>query len=101
MSRGITAWLRRAKETGPLNTLTTRKRAVLKGEYCNVNTPVELYPYGARYLDLEVDVIRRPGEAPFIVDREELAILAKDGLVGPGLEKKALQVAEGLLKRMC
>ena len=74
---------------------------VLKGEYCNVNTPVELYPYGARYLDLEVDVIRRPGEAPFIVDREELAILAKDGLVGPGLEKKALQVAEGLLKRMC
>ena len=72
----------------------------LKGEYCNVNSPVELYPYGARYLDLEVDVIRRAGEAPFIVDREELAVLAKDGLIGPGLEKKALEVADGLLKNM-
>ena len=54
----------------------------------------------ARYLDLEVDVIRRAGEAPFIVDREELAVLAKDGLIGPGLEKKALEVADGLLKNM-
>jgi hypothetical protein len=29
------------------------------GEYFNINTPTELYPYGARYVDLEVDVIQR------------------------------------------
>jgi len=72
----------------------------LKGEYYNINTPVELYPYGARYLDLEIDVVRRVGGKPSIVDREDLALLAKDGGIGAGLEKKALEVAEGLLEKL-
>ncbi len=76
------------------------KEARLKGEYYNINTPVELYPYGARYLDLEIDVVRRVGERPLIVDREDLAVLAKDGSIGVGLGKKALEVAEGLLKKL-
>ncbi len=76
------------------------KEGRLKGEYYNINTPVELYPYGARYLDLEVDVVRRVGGKPSIVDREDLALLAKDGGIGAGLEKKALEVAEGLLERL-
>jgi Protein of unknown function (DUF402) len=70
------------------------------GEYFNINTPVELYPFGARYLDLEVDVIRRADEAPFMVDREKLALLAQNGAIGPALEQKALEVAEGLLKSL-
>ena len=74
------------------------KEGRLKGEYYNINTPVELYPYGARYLDLEIDVVRRVGERSFIVDREDLAVLAKDGSIGAGLEKKALEVAQSLLK---
>jgi len=74
------------------------KEGRLKGEYYNINTPVELYPYGARYLDLEIDVVRRVGERSFIVDREDLAVLAKDGSIGAGLEKKALEVAQNLLK---
>ena len=69
-----------------------------KGEYYNINTPVELYPYGARYVDLEVDVIRRGEEEPFMVDRDTLAILAKAGRIGVGLEKMALDVAEKLIK---
>jgi predicted RNA-binding protein associated with RNAse of E/G family len=70
------------------------------GEYFNINTPVELYPYGARYVDLVVDVIRRAGEAPFMVDREKLAFLAQTGAISPDLEQKAMEVAEGLMKHM-
>jgi len=70
------------------------------GDYFNVNTPVELYPYGARYLDLEVDVIRRAGEDPFMVDREKLALLAQNGVISPALERKALEVAEGIMKNL-
>ena len=71
-----------------------------KGEYYNINTPVEFYPYGARYVDLEVDVVRRAGEAPFMVDQEMLAILGKEGLIGARLEKRAKEVAEGLMKSL-
>jgi len=71
-----------------------------KGEYYNINTPVELYPYGARYVDLEVDVIRRGEEGPFLVDRDTLAILAKAGRIGVGLEKMAVEVAEKLIEHL-
>ena len=72
----------------------------LKGEYYNINTPVEFYPYGARYLDLEVDVICRSGEKPTLVDQEKLAILANEGRISKELESKALQVAEELLRSL-
>jgi hypothetical protein len=69
----------------------------LKGEYYNINTPVELYPYGARYIDLEIDVVRRAGESPFIVDREDLALLVKEGKISRLLEKKAVKEAEQIV----
>lgn len=72
----------------------------LKGEYFNINTPVEFYPHGARYVDLEVDVVRRAGEAPFVVDRDKLANLVKEGFIGAALEKKAMEVVEDLLQRL-
>jgi hypothetical protein len=72
----------------------------LKGEYFNINTPVELYPYGARYLDLEIDVVRRFQERAFLTDREDLALLVKEGFIGAELEKKALEVAGGLLEKL-
>lgn len=72
----------------------------LIGEYYNVNTPVELYPYGARYLDLEIDVIRKAGESPSIIDREKLAFLTRQGSIGSELEIKAVEVAESLAKSL-
>jgi hypothetical protein len=65
----------------------------LIGEYVNINTPVELYPYGARYLDLEVDVVMRAEEEPFLIDQEKLNLLAKRGAIGSLLLKKAMEVA--------
>ncbi|HOV87438.1 MAG TPA: DUF402 domain-containing protein, partial [Syntrophobacteraceae bacterium] len=74
-----------------------RKDGTPIGEYYNINTPVELYPYGARYVDLEVDVIRRAGEKAFLIDQEKLSLLVKEGCIGDRLAIKAMEVAEGLL----
>jgi hypothetical protein len=76
------------------------KEGKLKGEYYNVNTPVELYPFGARYIDLEIDVVRRAGEPPFIVDREKFELLAKEGKISRQLEKKAAEAAEQIVGEM-
>jgi len=76
------------------------KDGKLKGEYYNINTPVELYAYGARYIDLEIDVVRRAGGIPFIVDREDLALLVKEGKISRNLEKKAVEEAEQIVREM-
>ncbi len=76
------------------------KKGKLKGEYYNINTPVELYPFGARYVDLEIDVIRRTGEKPIISDREELAVLVQKGAISKALEKKAIETAEKVRKSL-
>jgi hypothetical protein len=76
------------------------KEGKLVGEYYNINTPVELYPYGARYVDLEIDVIRRAGETPFMTDREKLALLCKQGCIAGALEERALTIAEQLMRTM-
>lgn len=68
------------------------------GDYYNINTPVELYPYGARYLDLEVDVVRRAGAPPLLIDQEKLCLLTRKGCIGMPLEEKALAVAEQVLR---
>jgi hypothetical protein len=72
----------------------------LKGEYYNINTPVELYPYGARYLDLEIDVVKRAGEQPLLIDREKLFMLLNEGRIGRALQTKALEVAEELMRSL-
>jgi len=68
--------------------------------YFNINTPTELYPFGARYVDLEVDVIRRAGEKAFEIDREKLLMLARKGCIGQGLQERAVQVAEDILRSL-
>lgn len=72
----------------------------LIGEYYNVNTPVELYPYGARYLDLEVDVVKKAGRRPRLLDREKLALLSRRGAIGSALESKAMAVAGELMQTL-
>ena len=42
------------------------KQGKLKGDYFDITTPVEIYPFGARYVDLEIDVVCPAGEKPVI-----------------------------------
>jgi probable ribonuclease FAU-1 len=72
----------------------------LIGEYYNVNTPVELYPFGARYLDLEVDVVRKADGKPLLLDREKLALLSRRGAIGSALESKTMAVAGELMRTL-
>ena len=76
------------------------RSGVLKGIYVSINTPVELYPFGARCVDLDVDVVCRAGESPFIVDEEKLLALMRQGMIGGGLGKRAVKVAEALVQEI-
>jgi hypothetical protein len=70
------------------------------GAYFNINTPTELYPYGARYVDLEIDVVQRAAEKAFAIDREKFALLVGKGCIGTELEDKVLVISEQLLRRL-
>ncbi len=72
-------------------------KGVSKGVYVNINTPVELYPWGVRYIDLEIDVVRRGDGEPFVVDRERLRRITVEGFISPALEERAAQAAEQML----
>ena len=69
----------------------------LKGEYWNINTPVEFYPEKIRYVDLHVDVVLKGGGRPEIIDRDQLERLVERGCIKGELVLKALQVAEALM----
>ncbi len=69
----------------------------LKGEYWNINTPVEFYPGKIRYVDLHVDVVLKGGERPEVIDRDQLERIVEKGYIRGELALKALQVAERLM----
>ncbi len=48
----------------------------LKGIYININTPIEIYSDRVRYIDLELDVVQRPGEPAQIIDEMEFLRIA-------------------------
>ncbi|MGP3668177.1 MAG: DUF402 domain-containing protein [Candidatus Bathyarchaeota archaeon] len=70
----------------------------LKGEFYNINTPTELYPSKARYVDLEVDVVKVPGQKPKIIDKDKLTALVENRFINERLAKSALEKAEKLFK---
>jgi hypothetical protein len=70
---------------------------MLKGEYWNINTPVEFYPEKIRYVDLHVDVIMRGGGKREIIDKEQLDGLVERRYIKRELSLKALEVAEALM----
>ncbi len=76
------------------------KKGELKGEYANVNTPIELYPDRIRYVDLHIDVVRKPKEAPKIIDEERLEATTQRGVISRKLQAKALEVSRDLLGQM-
>jgi len=56
-----------------------------KGTYVNFNTPIELYPYGIRYVDLEVDVCVWPNGTTRTVDEDKLEEALKKGIISEKL----------------
>jgi hypothetical protein len=64
-----------------------------RGTYVNVCTPVEVFPDEVRYVDLHVDVVRRPDGTVERVDDDELDAAVEAGLVAEPLAKKARSVA--------
>jgi len=64
-----------------------------RGTYVNVCTPVEVFPQGARYVDLHVDVVKYPDGTVERVDEDELAAAREAGNVSAELAEKARAVA--------
>lgn len=71
-----------------------------KGTYVNICTPVEIFPNAARYVDLEVDVIRYPDGEVERVDDDELDEAVENGLVSEALAERARQVAASLVNAL-
>ncbi len=73
------------------------------GEIYNVNTPVEIYPTFAAYVDLEVDVVHFASGQVEVVDVEELEHRVRQGVLSPALAHLALyeahRIALCLLRR--
>ena len=71
---------------------------VLKGEFCNISTPVELYPDKVRYVDLEVDVVRKTGGPCRIIDMDKLDAALDAGYIGGELRDRAKEKAQGVYR---
>ncbi|EMA60773.1 hypothetical protein C470_08723 [Halorubrum distributum JCM 13561] len=68
----------------------------VRGTYVNVCTPVEIFPDAARYVDLHVDVVKRPDGTVERVDDDELDEAVAAGTVPEPLAEKARSVASAL-----
>jgi len=67
-----------------------------KGTYVNVCTPVEVFPDAVRYVDLHVDVIKRPDGTVERVDADELDEAVEVGSISEALAEKARSVAKAV-----
>jgi len=72
----------------------------LLGVYANINTPPEVSSQGIRYLDLHIDVVKRPGEPAEIVDEEKLEEAYSEGRLTEALYRRALEEAERARRRL-
>jgi Ribonuclease G/E len=70
----------------------------LKGVYVNINTPIEFYGDRVRYVDLEIDVVQRPGEPAQIIDEHEVQSIAH--YVSPQLIMRARELAIECAQRL-
>lgn len=67
-----------------------------KGRHYTIATPVEFYPYKARYMDLEVAVVEV--EERRIVDTDKLDQRVEEGYISKRLREKALEIAQKVLE---
>ncbi|MEF8892792.1 DUF402 domain-containing protein [Halodesulfurarchaeum sp.] len=65
-----------------------------KGTYVNIATPVEVFPTEIRYMDLYIDVIKRPDGTVNIVDQDELGAAIDAGHVPEVVADRATGVAQ-------
>jgi len=69
-----------------------------KGTYINLNTPIELYPRGIRYVDLEVDICIWPDGKIKILDEEKLEEALAQGLVTKKLTEIVREKMQSIMK---
>ncbi|MEM1851789.1 MAG: DUF402 domain-containing protein, partial [Acidilobaceae archaeon] len=72
----------------------------LLGVYANVNSPPELSNKGIKYVDFYVDVVKRAGEEPKIIDKEALEEAYTKGLITQAIYERVLEEAEKLYKKL-
>ena len=72
----------------------------LKGEYYNINTPIEIYPDKARYIDLEVDIVKWPDGKKEIIDKDDLKRHYEDGIISEKLYKATLRITQEVFEKI-
>ena len=68
----------------------------LKGIYINLNTPIEVYPDGFRYIDLEIDVVLAKDNQIRILDTQRLDRYVEEGIISKNLAEETRKRAEEL-----
>jgi len=76
------------------------KNGKSKGTYVNLNTPIELYPWGIRYVDLEIDVCIWPDGKIEVLDEEKFENAVKERLVIQKLIEIAREKLQEILKNL-
>lgn len=66
----------------------------LKGKYYSINTPIEVFPKKAKYVDLEIDVVQVKGEEKKVVDEEDLEKIYDKQQIPKALYEKAREIVE-------
>jgi len=69
-----------------------------KGTYINLNTPIELYPHGIRYVDLEIDVCVWPNGRIKKLDEEKLEEASEEGMITQRLVKIVKEKLQEIMK---
>lgn len=72
----------------------------LLGVYANINTPIEIGPGRIKYFDLYIDVVKKPGEKPEVIDQDQLQQAREAGLIREDLYEKALETTDYLVRRL-
>lgn len=72
----------------------------LKGEYYNVNTPIEIYPDRVRYVDLEIDVVRDSSGAVKAIDEGLLLEDVAASYITERLAQQAKAVAASIVESL-
>jgi protein associated with RNAse G/E len=77
-----------------------REDGTFIGEVVNLNTPVEVFPDRAVYVDLELDIVRMPDGTLRIVDADDLEAAVRRGRLSPALAQRAYEEAYAVVLKL-